>query len=153
MADLRLAVIFGGDKVSPGSVVYQASNTRPWKSYEAVAQDIAASLERIGFRNVQLMPDDMRLGDRVRREGIHMAWLNSGGVQGYNSAAHGPARFPHPGGTLPNGEWPGRGHSDLCKWLGPGHMEPQRVRWIRKVGQRRDGRGRDRRPRSSDPRR
>ena len=61
MAHLRLAVIFGGDKISPGSVVYQSSNTRPWKSYEAVAQDIAGSLERIGFRNVQLMPDDMRL--------------------------------------------------------------------------------------------
>src|SRR6266568_2647461 len=91
MADLRLAVIFGGDKISPGSVVYQSSNTRPWKSYEAVAHDIAGSLERIGFRNIQLMPDDMRLGDRIRREGIHMAWLNSGGVQGYNSAAHGPA--------------------------------------------------------------
>src|SRR5437870_403326 len=88
---LRLAVIFGGDKLSPGSVVYQSPNTRSWKSYEAVAQDIAASLQRIGFRNVQLMPDDMQLGERIRREGIDMAWLNSGGVQGYNSAAHAPA--------------------------------------------------------------
>jgi D-alanine-D-alanine ligase len=34
------------------------------------------------------MPDDMRLGDRLRSEQIHMAWLNTGGVQGYNSAAH-----------------------------------------------------------------
>jgi len=69
-------------------VLYQTCNTRSWKSYEAVARDIAASLERIGFRHVHLMPDDMQLADRLRREQIHMAWLNTGGVQGYNSAAH-----------------------------------------------------------------
>ena len=57
---LQLAVIFGGNKIAPGSVVYQSHNTRSWKSYEAVAHDIAASLGRLGFRNVELMPDDMR---------------------------------------------------------------------------------------------
>jgi D-alanine-D-alanine ligase len=88
MTRLRIAVIFGSNKSTPGSVLYQTSNTRSWKSYEAVAQDIAASLQRIGFRHVQVMPDDMRLADRLRREQIHIAWLNTGGVQGYNSAAH-----------------------------------------------------------------
>ncbi len=88
---LQLAVIFGGDKFAPGGVVYQCHNTRSWKSYEAVAHDIAASLGRIGFRNVQVMPDDMALGDRLRRNGTQMAWLNTGGVQGYNPAAHAPA--------------------------------------------------------------
>lgn len=88
---LRLAVIFAGDNAIPGSVVYRSSSSRSWKSYEAVAQDIAASLRRSGFRHVQTMPEDMHLGDRLRREGIHMAWLNSGGVQGYNSVAHASA--------------------------------------------------------------
>jgi D-alanine-D-alanine ligase len=88
---MRLAVIFGGNKSTPGSVVYQARNTRSWKSYEVVAQDIADSLRRQGFHHVDLMPDDMRLGDRLRHQGIHMAWLNTGGVQGYNPAAHAPA--------------------------------------------------------------
>jgi D-alanine-D-alanine ligase len=88
---LRLAIIFGGDKSTPGSVVYPSRNTRSWKSYEAVAADIAASLQRIGFRHVSLMPDDMHLGERLRREGIHMAWLNTGGIQGYNPAAHAPS--------------------------------------------------------------
>src|ERR1700686_841573 len=88
---LRLAVIFGGDKSIDGSVVYQAQNPRSWKSYESVAEDIAASLRRIGFHHVELMPEDMRLGEQLRRSGIHMAWLNSGGVQGYNPAAHGSA--------------------------------------------------------------
>ena len=41
MSRLRIAVIFGGDKAAPGSVLYKTSNTRSWKSYEAVAQDIA----------------------------------------------------------------------------------------------------------------
>jgi D-alanine-D-alanine ligase len=91
MSRLRLAVIFGGSKSIPGSVVYQCPNARAWKSYESVAQDIASSLGRIGFRHVQVLPDDMHLGERLHREGIHMAWLNSGGVQGYNSAAHAPA--------------------------------------------------------------
>jgi len=88
MTRMRIAVIFGSDKTAPGSVLYQTCNTRSWKSYEAVARDIARSLERLGFRHVQLMPDDMQLGDRLRRGGIHMAWLNTGGIQGYNPAAH-----------------------------------------------------------------
>lgn len=88
---LRLAVIFGGDKSAAGAVINATSNPRSWKSYEAVAQDIADALVRIGFRHVQIMPDDMQLGERLRRESIHMAWLNTGGVQGYNPATHAPA--------------------------------------------------------------
>jgi D-alanine-D-alanine ligase len=88
---MHVAVIFGGDKSVPGSVVYQSHNTRSWKSYEAVANDIAAALRRIGFRHIELMPEDMRLGDRLRRRGIHMAWLNTGGVQGHNPVTHAPS--------------------------------------------------------------
>ena len=88
---LRLAVIFGGNKSTPNSVVYESHNSRAWKSYEAVAEDIAATLAQLGFQHVQTIPEDMRLGERLRREGIHLAWLNSGGVQGYNSAAHAAA--------------------------------------------------------------
>jgi D-alanine-D-alanine ligase len=88
---LRLAVIFGGNKSCGDSVLYPAHNSRSWKSYEAVAEDIAASLRRNGFQHVETMPEDMRLGDRLRRNGIHMAWLNSGGVQGNNPTAHGSA--------------------------------------------------------------
>lgn len=90
-SSMHLAVIFGGDKSRPGSVVYQSHNTRAWKSYEAVANDIEAALRRIGFRHVEVMPDDMRMGDRLRRRGIHMAWLNTGGMQGANPVTHAPA--------------------------------------------------------------
>lgn len=88
---VRLAVIFGGDKSVSGSVVYQSHNSRSWKSYEAVAQDIVDALRRLGFRHVDILPDDMRLGDRLRRHGVHMAWLNTGGTQGYNPTAHASA--------------------------------------------------------------
>jgi D-alanine-D-alanine ligase len=90
MPKLRLAVIFGGNKSTAGSVVYQSQNTRSWKSYETVAEDIAASLRKIGFRHVEVMAEDMQLSERLSRSGTHMAWLNSGGVQGHNSAAHAP---------------------------------------------------------------
>jgi hypothetical protein len=85
---LRLAVVYGGDKSKPGAVINQTFNSRSWKSYESVAQDIADSLVRLGFRHVTLVPEDMRLIEFLKREGIHMAWLNTGGVQGYNPMCH-----------------------------------------------------------------
>ena len=88
---MRIAVIFGGDKRLPGAVINPTYNPRHWKSYEAVAEDIAAALRRIGFRFVTTLPDDMKLGDRLRRERIHFAWLNSGGVQGIGSVGHAAA--------------------------------------------------------------
>jgi D-alanine-D-alanine ligase len=88
---IRLAVIFGGNKSAPGSVIYQSQNTRSWKSYEAVAEDIAASLRRCGFRHVDLIPEDMSLPERIRGGNIHMAWLNTGGVQGQSSMSHAAA--------------------------------------------------------------
>ena len=88
---MRVAVIFGGDKHTPGAVINPTYNPRSWKSYEAVAEDIASALRRIGFRFVTTLPDDMCLGDRLRREQIHFAWLNSGGVQGVSSVGHAAA--------------------------------------------------------------
>lgn len=87
----RLAVVYAGDKSAAGAVINRTGNPRSWKSYEAVAHDIAGALGRLGCRHVAVLPEDMRLGERLRREGVHMAWLNSGGVQGCNSIAHAPA--------------------------------------------------------------
>lgn len=85
---MRVAVIYGGDKSVDGTVIHQTLNTRSWKSYQAVAEDIAESLERLGFKYVHVMPEDMHLGQRLRDHSIHMAWLNTGGVQGYNPMGH-----------------------------------------------------------------
>jgi len=84
----RIAVIFGGDKRVQGAVINPTFNPRSWKSYETVANDIAVALKNLGFRHVQVIPEDMRISERLRKERIDFAWLNSGGVQGYISMSH-----------------------------------------------------------------
>jgi len=88
---LRIAIIFGGDKNADRAVIYPTANPRSWKSYEHVASDIAQALRRLGCEHVMLLPDDMRLGKRLKQERIDFAWLNTGGVQGYCSVSHAPA--------------------------------------------------------------
>jgi D-alanine-D-alanine ligase len=85
---LRIAVIHGGDKEQPGAVLYRAGNTRPWKSYREVACDIQETLRELGFHHVYLAADDMNLPAFLRRERIHFAWLNTGGVQGEHPVCH-----------------------------------------------------------------
>ncbi len=88
---VRIAVIFGGDKRVTGAVINPTFNPRSWKSYETVAKDIAAALKNLGFRHVQVIPEDMRIGERLREQRIDLAWLNTGGVQGYISMSHSAA--------------------------------------------------------------
>lgn len=88
---LKLAVVFAGDRSKDGTVVHRSFNTRPWKSYEQVARDIAEALRRLGFRHVELVPEDMALGATLHAHGTHMAWLNTAGVQGINPSCHAPA--------------------------------------------------------------
>ena len=87
----RIAVIFGGDKRAQGAVINPTVNPRSWKSYETVANDIATALKNLGFHHVQVIPEDMRIAERLRNERIDLAWLNSGGVQGYISMSHSAA--------------------------------------------------------------
>lgn len=85
---LRIAVVYGGDKNRENAVIYRTLNPRPWKSYEAVARDIQSALYELGFEYVTLLPDDMTLPQRLKDEQIHLAWLNTGGVQGYDPVSH-----------------------------------------------------------------
>jgi D-alanine-D-alanine ligase len=85
---LRLAVIYGGDKGAEQAVINQTENPRSWKSYEGVARDIANAMVRLGCGYVTVIPDDMQLGQRLIDERVHVAWLNTGGVQGLCSIAH-----------------------------------------------------------------
>jgi D-alanine-D-alanine ligase len=88
---LRIAVIFGNSKDTPGAVLYPTANLRHWKSYESVAEDIAAALRTIGFTQVQTMPDGVDLAQRLKQQDIHLAWLNTGGVQGQSPVCQTPA--------------------------------------------------------------
>ncbi len=88
---LRMAVIYGGDSREEGTVLYRTHQTRFWKSYKEVAGDIEASLQRLGFRHIFLMREGPGLAAQIASEGIHLAWLNSGGIQGYDPLCHAPA--------------------------------------------------------------
>jgi D-alanine-D-alanine ligase len=88
---IRIAVIHGGNSSKEGSVIYKTHNPRSTKTYEPVAQDIANALMSIGFHHVFVMADDMTLPQKLKEEHIHIAWLNTGGVQGYNPICHTPA--------------------------------------------------------------
>jgi D-alanine-D-alanine ligase len=88
---LRIAVIHGGDSRREGAVIYKTHNPRSTKTYEKVAQDIAEALRSLGFRHVFVMADDMQLPQKLNQENIHLAWLNTGGVQGYNPVCQTPA--------------------------------------------------------------
>ncbi len=90
-AAARLAVIYGGNKESAGSVLYRTVNTRPWKSYREVAEDLAAALRELGFAHVDVLAEDMNLPGELQRRGIQLAWLNTGGVQGDNPVCHAAA--------------------------------------------------------------
>lgn len=91
LADIRIAVVFGGDKRVDGAVLQRTMNPRPWKSYKTVAEDIGGALLRLGAREVCLLPDDMMLGQQLQRHGVQLAWLNTAGAQGYHSASHAAA--------------------------------------------------------------
>lgn len=88
---LHIAVVFGGNRNTAGAVIFPTRNPRSDKTYEAVATNIADSLRRLGFRHVALLPEDMLLGERLKQHGTHLAWLNTGGTQGYVSVCHAPA--------------------------------------------------------------
>lgn len=88
---LKIAIVFGGDGATPGAVKYRSLNTRNWKSYEQVATDIRNTLTELGFRHTVLLRDDSSLLENLIKHDIHLAWVNSGGVQGYNPMSHAPA--------------------------------------------------------------
>ncbi len=88
---LRLAVVYGNSKDNPGAVIHPTANLRHWKSYQAVAENIAQALRNIGFTQVCTMPDGLDLADRLRAADIQMVWLNTGGVQGQSPVSQTPA--------------------------------------------------------------
>ena len=88
---LKIALVYAGNKNEPDAVIERQINSRDWKSYRLVAENIAETLEAEGFSDVVVLPEDRHLGDVISRSNIDLVWLNSGGVQGINPMAHAPA--------------------------------------------------------------
>ena len=124
LQQVRLAVVYGGDKATDSAVLKQTRNPRSWKSYQSVAQNIADAMGRLGARNVVLIPDDMRLASRLKDERIHMAWLNTGGVQGRSSIGHAASQLEMLG-------IPYVGHDPLtAAVLDNKFLAPRRFKWV-----------------------
>ena len=77
---LKIALVYAGDKNEPDAVIERQINSRDWKSYRLVAENIAETLEAEGFSDVVVLPEDRHLGDVISRSNIDLVWLNSGGV-------------------------------------------------------------------------
>jgi len=86
----RIAVVYANNKDSEGAVIHATANTRHWKSYQAVAEDICSSLVSLGLDAVT-MPDGVDLVERLRSNKVELVWLNTGGVQGECPLAQTPA--------------------------------------------------------------
>ena len=86
---LSLTVVHAGDRMQDGTVLRCTALSRDWKSYEAVARDIASAATRLGCRSVSVAAEGIGLAEAVRD--ADLVWLNTGGVQGRACAAHAPA--------------------------------------------------------------
>ncbi|MDN2584140.1 hypothetical protein [Aquibium sp. ELW1220] len=89
--NLRIGVIYNGNRSSEGAIIHTVHNPRSEKSYQPVAEDIAQGLRNVGFRHILTIPDDLNLAQRLRSERINLAWLNTAGIQGLDAAAHAPS--------------------------------------------------------------
>lgn len=89
--DMRIAVICSGDPDNTSNILNRTHNPRGWKSYRSGAEDIRDALLRCGFENVEILEEGRNLCAELAGRGINLAWLNTGGVQGYDSMCHAAA--------------------------------------------------------------
>lgn len=87
-SDGNVAIIYAGNPNDAGTVQFKSHNPRHWKSYRSVAEDIQNALKLLGFRNLFLLEESMRLPARLKNLKIDFAWLNTAGVQGVDSSCH-----------------------------------------------------------------
>lgn len=88
---LSIAIVFSGDPEAPDTVVRRTFNYRAWASYFDVAQDIVNTLRALGYTQISLLAEGMNLVNALRSVEADLVWLNTGGVQGYDSMAHAAA--------------------------------------------------------------
>ncbi|HEX7028619.1 MAG TPA: D-alanyl-alanine synthetase [Gammaproteobacteria bacterium] len=88
---LRIAVICSGSPDNPSNIINRTHNPRGWKSYRSGAEDIRDALSRCGFESVEILEEGRNLGEELAGRDIDVAWLNGGGVQGYDGMCHAAA--------------------------------------------------------------
>lgn len=83
---MRIAVINTGRY---DQVLRRTFSTREWEAYERNAQDIIQALQTLGH-DVFRFTDGKNVICMLEGHNIEVAWVCSGGIQGWNSAAHLP---------------------------------------------------------------
>ncbi|KXF83494.1 ATP-grasp domain-containing protein [Enterovibrio coralii] len=88
---VKIAVICGGEKSCSKNYVYENLSPRSTKTYRTVAEDIVATLAQEGFDQLEVLEESMHLPQQLKSQNVDMAFLNSGGLQGYDSMCHLPS--------------------------------------------------------------
>ncbi|MDD1783974.1 ATP-grasp domain-containing protein [Enterovibrio sp. ZSDZ35] len=88
---VKIAVICGGEKGCSDNYVYENLSPRSTKTYRYVAEDIVSTLQHEGFASVEVLEENMHLPQQLKSSTIDVAFLNSGGLQGYDSMCHLPS--------------------------------------------------------------
>lgn len=86
-----IAVIHASDPEGAEGSVVPTHNPRGYKSYSAVAEDLQATLLRLGFRDVVSITEGRDLARHLSEADVDLAWPVSAGLQGYDSICHASA--------------------------------------------------------------
>ncbi|ENO3965189.1 ATP-grasp domain-containing protein [Vibrio vulnificus] len=89
--NLKVAVIYGGDKTQRDSYIFANLSPRSTKTYANVAHDIADALRESGFASVSVLAEDIHLASQLKALQIDLAITNSGGLQGFDAMCHLPS--------------------------------------------------------------
>ncbi|CZF78281.1 D-alanine--D-alanine ligase B [Grimontia celer] len=88
---VKIAVVCGSEKSCAENYIYENLSPRSTKTYRRVAEDIAETLEEVGFKHVSLLEENIYLPQQLKENRIDVVFSNSGGLQGYDSMCHLPS--------------------------------------------------------------
>lgn len=88
---LPIGVVPGGDPHASGAVIQTTHDPRSDKTSTAVAADIADALGRLGLQNIESVPEQMPMGERLKKWKAGLVRVQSGGTQGFSSICHAPS--------------------------------------------------------------
>lgn len=85
---VSIAVVYSSNPEESGNVIERTFNSRSWKAYKEVAEQIAGSLRTLGFRAVDTVGDGLELIQAIQSKKYGLYWLNTAGIQGRDPMSH-----------------------------------------------------------------
>ena len=90
---LTVGIVCAGELDGPDGPLLRTHSPRGFKRYTEVAHDLRATLLRLGFHEVHVIEEGRRLAERLDELDVNLVWLNSAGIQGYDSICHAAAQL------------------------------------------------------------